>query len=160
MKARPRKTSPTPVPNPIDRFPSFVEAVQSRLDAGRLQYGDASFTRDPAALLGELGQEALDLAGWGFVLWTRIEAAKKALAKPGTGLRVDTLNEAVDRLLVIVRQLVPLVRPPQDDGITRRILLGEALLRAVGDGGGKVITVERVVEDARAVWLTEHPKGK
>jgi hypothetical protein len=30
--------------------------------------------------LGELQQEALDLAGWGFVLWTRLERIQARLA--------------------------------------------------------------------------------
>jgi hypothetical protein len=59
-------------PDPLDGFPAFVEAVRARLEAGRAAYGDRSFERPTAALAGELQQEALDLAGWGFVLFTRL----------------------------------------------------------------------------------------
>ncbi len=65
-----------PAPDALDAFDGFIRAVRSRLEAGRAAYGDASFARPPAELLGELQQEALDLAGWGFVLWCRIEAMK------------------------------------------------------------------------------------
>ncbi|MEI9940513.1 MAG: hypothetical protein WDO69_25135 [Pseudomonadota bacterium] len=63
--------------DPLTRFDSFVGEVRARLEAGRAAYGDRSFTRPPAELLGELQQEALDLAGWGFVLWCRLESLRK-----------------------------------------------------------------------------------
>jgi hypothetical protein len=68
--------------DPLDAFPAFVDAVRARLEAGRAVYGDRSFDRPTAELIGELQQEALDLAGWGFVLWTRLEAleARASLA--------------------------------------------------------------------------------
>jgi hypothetical protein len=70
------------VSDPLDTFPAFVEAVRTRLEAGREAYGDRSFDRPTAELLGELQQEALDLAGWGFVLFERLRrleaAAKRA----------------------------------------------------------------------------------
>jgi len=56
-------------PDPLDAWPAFAESVRKRLDAGRVSYGDRSFSRDPAELVEELRQEALDLAGWGFVLY-------------------------------------------------------------------------------------------
>jgi hypothetical protein len=65
--------------DPLARFPEFTQAVQRRLDAGRGSYGDRSFERPPAALLDELQQEALDLAGWGYVLFERIERLKTTL---------------------------------------------------------------------------------
>jgi hypothetical protein len=69
----------TAAPDPLDGFPAFVGAVKARLDAGRVAYGDASFSRGPAELVGELQAEALDLAGWGFVLWCRLERMRAAL---------------------------------------------------------------------------------
>lgn len=67
--------------DPLDAFPSFVDAVRARLEAGRAAYGDRSFERPTSELVGELQQEALDLAGWGFVLWARLEALKARAAK-------------------------------------------------------------------------------
>ena len=68
-----------PAPDPLNAWPAFAESVRKRLEAGRATYGDKSFSRPPAELLGELQQEALDLAGWGFVLWARIEAMRSLL---------------------------------------------------------------------------------
>jgi hypothetical protein len=67
----------------LDRFENFARAARARLDAGRLAYGDTSFSKDPTELIAELQQECLDLAGWGFVLFERLERAKKALETGG-----------------------------------------------------------------------------
>jgi hypothetical protein len=67
---------PEPPPDPLDAWPAFAESVRKRLEAGRTAYGDRSFQRPPAELVAELQQEALDLAGWGFVLWCRLEGIR------------------------------------------------------------------------------------
>ena len=78
--------------DPLDAWPAFAVRVRQRLEAGRAAYGDTSFSRDPVELLNELQQEALDLAGWGFVLFRRIEAAQLALQHvPGVAGDRDTL---------------------------------------------------------------------
>ena len=59
----------------IRSFPLFTDAVAKRLDRGRKDYGDSSFTKPMEAVLDELAAECLDLAGWGFILWTRIQKA-------------------------------------------------------------------------------------
>src|SRR5689334_8529527 len=64
--------------DPLLDWPAFAQRVRARLEAGRAAYGDASFRAAPDTLLGELSQEALDLAGWGFVLWKRIESMRPA----------------------------------------------------------------------------------
>ncbi len=65
--------------DPLNAWPAFASRVRERLEAGREAYGDRSFHAEPDVLLGELQQEALDLAGWGFVLFERIERAREAL---------------------------------------------------------------------------------
>ena len=70
--------------DPVLDWPVFAAAVRARLEAGRAAYGDASFKAAPDALLGELAQEALDLAGWGFVLWKRIESMRVSLERSAT----------------------------------------------------------------------------
>lgn len=58
----------------LRRFkPMFDLALTHRLYEGARQYGDGSFERTPAELLRELSEECLDLAGWGFILWTKIQ---------------------------------------------------------------------------------------
>ncbi len=44
----------TPTSDPLDGFAAFAREARARLDAGRAAYGDASFSRDPADLVGEL----------------------------------------------------------------------------------------------------------
>lgn len=63
----------------VTDFLNFCDAVQARLEKGAIVYGNESFQAPPVLLLEELQQEALDLAGWGFVLWSRIEALKGRL---------------------------------------------------------------------------------
>lgn len=64
--------------DPLDAWDDFSETVRARLEAGRVSYGDRSFGLPPSALIGELEQEALDLAGWGYVLWSRLRALRAA----------------------------------------------------------------------------------
>jgi hypothetical protein len=73
------------VTDPLARWPAFAAELRARLEAGRVAYGDKSFRRSPEELLGELQQEALDLAGWGFILFARLEAAREALRQAGDG---------------------------------------------------------------------------
>ncbi len=65
----------------VTDFMNYCDAVQARLEKGAITYGDRSFSETPALLLDELQQESLDLAGWGFILWEKIEAMKEALRK-------------------------------------------------------------------------------
>lgn len=68
-----------PPEGPLSAYPSFAASVASRLAQGAKEYGDASFARDPGDLVGELQQELLDVMGWGYILWTRLEALRVRL---------------------------------------------------------------------------------
>lgn len=72
----------------IRSFPLFTDAVSKRLDRGRRDYGDSSFTKPMEAVLDELAAECLDLAGWGFILWTRIQKAIDAARSIADGDQV------------------------------------------------------------------------
>lgn len=77
-------------PRPPDRlapFGRFSAEALSRLQKGRQSYGDRSFSHDPRVLIRELQDEALDLAGWGFILWSRLEAMTDALDALEEGTR-------------------------------------------------------------------------
>jgi|WetSurMetagenome_2_1015567.scaffolds.fasta_scaffold03061_4 hypothetical protein len=62
-------------------FKAFTEAARSRLEKGRGLYGDRSFPRKPEELLAEIEEEALDLAGWGYIAWSRVRSMREALDK-------------------------------------------------------------------------------
>jgi hypothetical protein len=63
--------------DPLDDFPGFVAAVSQRLEKGREAYGDTSFDKPIIELLGEIEQECLDLTGWGFILWVKLQSMKR-----------------------------------------------------------------------------------
>jgi hypothetical protein len=67
-------------PDPLEAFDGFTAAVRKRLEVGRDAYADASFSAEPAVLVRELQLEALDLAGWGFILFRRLESMQAALS--------------------------------------------------------------------------------
>lgn len=51
----------------------FFTQLLGRLSKGEHKHGDRSFERSPVEILGEMRDEALDLAGWGYILWKRIQ---------------------------------------------------------------------------------------
>lgn len=57
----------------------FVERLRARLMKGMVTYENRSFSKTPDVLLEDLKQEALDLAGWGFILFCRLEAMTRAI---------------------------------------------------------------------------------
>ena len=61
-------------------WPQFADEVASRLDAGAREYGQRSFSREPADLIDEVQQELRDVAGWSWVLANRLEAVRQAMA--------------------------------------------------------------------------------
>jgi len=66
-------------PDPLSSWPAFVAEASSRLERGRKDYGDRSFSLPPAELAREVEEELLDVAAWSFILWTRIRAIRGAV---------------------------------------------------------------------------------
>jgi len=60
----------------------FCAEVESRLAAGAKEYGDSSLTAKPSVLAAEMEQEAMDIFGWGFILWRRVRRLKAGLDGP------------------------------------------------------------------------------
>jgi hypothetical protein len=56
----------------LRRFSIFTKAIHARLENGRPIYGDSSFERQPQELLEEIRQELLDVAGWAFIMYERL----------------------------------------------------------------------------------------
>lgn len=59
-----------------DKFIPFVNALNAKMKKGFKEYGDKSFSRPPLELIEELQQEAIDMAGWGLILWCRLDDMK------------------------------------------------------------------------------------
>jgi len=59
-----------------DKFFEFTSALNEKMEKGFKEYGDSSFSRPPIELINELQEEAIDLAGWGMILWCRLEDLK------------------------------------------------------------------------------------
>lgn len=62
-----------------DEWAAFEHTLRDRLDQGVRTYGDVSFKRGWSDLLEELAEEAIDLAGWGFILWCRIQRSLRVI---------------------------------------------------------------------------------
>ena len=59
---------------------AFRHACMARLEQGREEYGDRSFSAAPDVLLGEIQQELEAVANWSFIMWVRIQALRDAVA--------------------------------------------------------------------------------
>ena len=64
----------------LDRFTARLRA---RLEAGAREYGDTSFSRPAAELIDEIQQELEDVAGWGFLLWVRLDRLREHVTRLG-----------------------------------------------------------------------------
>lgn len=62
----------------LARWPEFMEEVRKRMEKGRAVYGDRSIRRPPAELRGEMTEELLDVLGWAYWLWLRVQAPEEA----------------------------------------------------------------------------------
>jgi hypothetical protein len=60
---------------------AFVAQLRARLEVGARQYGDSSFRRPATGLLDEIQAELCDVAGWGLLLWVRIERLRERAAR-------------------------------------------------------------------------------
>jgi len=63
----------------LDRLPEFFSKIETRLLAGAREYGDKSFKKDPRELIEEITQELLDVCGWSYILYRRLEILKQAM---------------------------------------------------------------------------------
>jgi hypothetical protein len=61
---------------------AFARSVAARLAAGARVYHDQSFSRPPTELADEIAEELLDVAGWAFILWTRVRQIRARVDAP------------------------------------------------------------------------------
>ncbi len=64
-----------------DHLGSFLLKLGDRLATGHRVYGSASFARTPYELLEELEQELLDVAGWGYITFAKVQDMKRKLCR-------------------------------------------------------------------------------
>lgn len=64
-----------------DQFRRFSEGLRARLEAGARTYGNASFERPVADLIGEAMEEAEDICGWSFLAWVRLDRLRAAVER-------------------------------------------------------------------------------
>jgi len=60
-------------------WPKFSEAVHARLTQGASDYGDESFSKPLRRLLQEVREELLDVSGWSFIMFAKLDAVEKRL---------------------------------------------------------------------------------
>jgi class 3 adenylate cyclase len=65
------------MPRHEDLREQFITQLRERLQAGEIEYGDVSFDRPLVEVIGEMQEEVLDIAGWGFVAFVRLEQLKR-----------------------------------------------------------------------------------
>ena len=61
-------------------FQEFLQKLEQKVEAGALAYGDRSFNLPADHLATELEAELIDICGWGFVLWVRMQRLRDSLA--------------------------------------------------------------------------------
>ena len=81
--------------DPLSRWPAFSAAVRERLEAGRREYGDRSFSAEPGELLGEVREELLDVCAWGFILACRLEVVGEALRGEAAPERANSAARSI-----------------------------------------------------------------
>ena len=60
-----------------EQYAEFIKRVTTRLEQGGDEYEDTSFSKSKPQLVEEIKQELEDVAGWSFILWTRIDRLMK-----------------------------------------------------------------------------------
>ena len=66
----------------VRKWPMYECLVRDRLLVGADLYGDTSFTRPPNELVKEIAEELLDVSGWAFILWCRIQELELKTKEP------------------------------------------------------------------------------
>jgi hypothetical protein len=58
----------------------FFRDLEARLVQGAKEYGDASFAGPVSSTLGEIEEEFLDVAGWGYIGWVKIQRLRERIS--------------------------------------------------------------------------------
>lgn len=66
-----------PGPPRFEHLDRFIARLHQKLELGARQYGSASFDRPIGELITEIQDELVDIAGWGWIAWSRLEALRE-----------------------------------------------------------------------------------
>ncbi len=97
-------------------FEAFVAQVRARHEAGRVEYGDRSYSLPPAELAAEIQEELADVCGWSAVLWARLEAAKEAAVR-FKGRRSPMAYHGAKKGLVVIQDTREQFEPAWPPGV-------------------------------------------
>lgn len=75
----------------IDKLPAFMDRVHRKMIRGQAEFEDRSFSYDPIRLLNEIQDELVDVCGWSYTLWRRLEDMKDEIGR----VRLQALREVV-----------------------------------------------------------------
>ena len=50
-------------------FGTFIKDLDKKMTIGHDEHGDGVFTKHPDEIIAEMKMEAIDLSGWGLVVW-------------------------------------------------------------------------------------------
>ena len=70
-----------PSPPRFEHLDRFIARLHQKLELGARQYGSASFERPLVELITEIEDELVDIAGWGWIAWSRLEALRALVAR-------------------------------------------------------------------------------
>ena len=73
----------------LDWLAEYQRRIRLRIKQGAQEYGDTSFLSSPLALIEEIQQEIEDIAGWGYIMWVRLERMKRLASKLDTKELLD-----------------------------------------------------------------------
>ncbi len=58
---------------------TFISQIEPRLNRGAVEYGDASLKATSQELYKEVEEEILDVVGWSFLLWMKLQGISNRL---------------------------------------------------------------------------------
>lgn len=64
----------------------FVDELRNRLYKGAVDYGGRSFDRPSHEIAREMEEEVLDIAGWAFIVLTKLRRRMRRLMEAGSSV--------------------------------------------------------------------------
>lgn len=60
-----------------NEYQEYFQQLYDKLKKGQQEYGNISFSRPGLSLIVEIQEECIDIAGWGYILWKKLENLKE-----------------------------------------------------------------------------------